>query len=141
MAQEFVTRREFNQSWFLSLLAAIALPLESQNSRATATSTRRVVIKQLLPGNPEGQNTLVEVVYPPGMGSPPHVHANGVMHLLFPAPLHRRLETSPNTFFILARRGGNRKERSTASRGMRARRNTHTYSRFILPRRVPVKRT
>ena len=47
----------------------------------------------------------------------------------------------PEHVFMLARRGENRKERSTASRGMRARRNMHTYSRFILHRRVPVKRT
>jgi len=37
------------------------------------------VIKQRLPGEPQRHLTLVEIVYPPGAGSPPHVHANGVM--------------------------------------------------------------
>ncbi|WP_426437529.1 cupin domain-containing protein [Bradyrhizobium genosp. P] len=37
------------------------------------------MIKQPLPGDPKRETTLVEVVYPPGTGSPVHAHANGVM--------------------------------------------------------------
>jgi quercetin dioxygenase-like cupin family protein len=44
-----------------------------------SASTRRDVIKQRLPGDPERDISLVEVSYPPGIGSPPHLHANGVM--------------------------------------------------------------
>jgi quercetin dioxygenase-like cupin family protein len=82
MTDTLVTRREFNQNSFLSLLATIAPLLGSQIIAGTATDSalsRRVVIKQSIQGNPERQLTLVEVVYPPGQGSRPHEHANGVM--------------------------------------------------------------
>jgi quercetin dioxygenase-like cupin family protein len=99
MAHEFVTRREFNHNSFLSLLAAIAFPLESQSVRAAATSSRRVVIKQLLPGSPERQITLVEVVYPPGMGSPPHVHANAVMAFVIAGSVASKVGDAPEQVF------------------------------------------
>ena len=46
---------------------------------AEGRATRRDVIEQALPGEPARDITLVEVTYPPGEGSPPHLHANGVM--------------------------------------------------------------
>jgi quercetin dioxygenase-like cupin family protein len=50
-----------------------------QPAKNAKQSTRREVIKQRLPGDPARGITLVEVVYPPGAGSPVHAHANGVM--------------------------------------------------------------
>jgi quercetin dioxygenase-like cupin family protein len=41
--------------------------------------TRREVIRQELPGEPLRDISLIEVTYPPATGSPPHLHANGVM--------------------------------------------------------------
>jgi quercetin dioxygenase-like cupin family protein len=97
-----VTRREFDQNSFLSLLSAIALPLESRSIAGTAAdsaSSRRVVIKQSLPGNPERQLTLVEVVYPPGQGSPPHLHANGVMAFVVSGSIASRVGDGPEQVF------------------------------------------
>lgn len=75
------TRRDLNRASVISLVAAVAAvcgvdATAQQNAKA---STRRQVIKQPLPGDPKREITLVEVVYPPGTGSPAHAHANGVM--------------------------------------------------------------
>src|SRR6266571_4584100 len=57
----FVTRREFNHASLASLLAAITLhwgPEAFAKTESSSTaSSRRVVIKQRLPGNPERQLT------------------------------------------------------------------------------------
>ena len=37
------------------------------------------MIRQELPGEPLRDISLIEVTYPPATGSPPHLHANGVM--------------------------------------------------------------
>jgi hypothetical protein len=63
-----VSRRSFNRTSLLSLLAAAAaLPFEEQGfagqGATQGSSTRRDVIKQRLPGEPQRQLTLVEVVY------------------------------------------------------------------------------
>jgi quercetin dioxygenase-like cupin family protein len=42
-------------------------------------NARRHVIRQELPGEPLRDISLIEVTYPPATGSPPHLHANGVM--------------------------------------------------------------
>ena len=52
--------------------AAAAQPLPERRA-----STRRDVIKQRLPGEPERDISLVEVNYPPGTGSPPHSRPAG----------------------------------------------------------------
>ena len=73
------TRRDFNQA---TLASALALVMSSAVARAQtrpANGGRREVIKQTLPGKGDAAITLVEVTYPPGKGSPPHLHANGVM--------------------------------------------------------------
>ena len=81
--QPTVTRRGFDYfslRWLI--LAAVAtLPgiAAAQPTPQRNASTRRDVIKQRLPGEPARDISLVEVTYPPGAGSPPHVHANGVM--------------------------------------------------------------
>jgi quercetin dioxygenase-like cupin family protein len=78
-----VTRRRFNSSSLHSLFVTVAgmLPgaAAAQPLPERSASTRRDVIRQTLPGEPERDLSLVEVNYPPGTGSPPHVHANGVM--------------------------------------------------------------
>jgi len=102
MTDTLVTRRDFSQNSLLSLLAAIALPLESQSLAGTASasaSSRRVVIKQPLPGNPERQLTLVEVVYPPGQGSPPHEHPNGVMAFVVSGSIASKVGNGPEQVF------------------------------------------
>jgi quercetin dioxygenase-like cupin family protein len=102
MTDALVTRRDFSQNSLLSLLAAIALPLESRSLAGAASasaSSRRVVIKQPLPGNPERQLTLVEVVYPPGQGSPPHEHPNGVMAFVVSGSIASKVGDGPEQVF------------------------------------------
>lgn len=76
-------RRTFNQGALVSALAALAArsiaPTSVQAAESAGASSRHEVIKQTLPGKPDRDLTLVEVTYPPGTGSPPHLHANGVM--------------------------------------------------------------
>jgi quercetin dioxygenase-like cupin family protein len=76
--EPIVTRRRFN-SFSLSSLSATVVATLPGAAAAQGASTRRDVIKQRLPGEPERDISLVEVSYPPGTGSPPHLHANGVM--------------------------------------------------------------
>ena len=78
-----ITRRRFNSASLVPLIMTAAATLPSaaaaQPEPAGGAPTRRDVIKQRLPSNPDRDISLVEVTYPPGAGSPPHVHANGVM--------------------------------------------------------------
>jgi quercetin dioxygenase-like cupin family protein len=79
-----VSRRRFNRGALIALLTAAAATsaggsASAQRPGASGASTRRDVIKQELPSEPLRVLSLVEVTYPPGAGSPPHVHANGVM--------------------------------------------------------------
>ena len=78
-----VTRRHFSHgSWISLLAAATSLPDGTADAQQQATShagTRRHVIRQELPGEPLRDISLIEVIYPPATGSPPHLHANGVM--------------------------------------------------------------
>jgi quercetin dioxygenase-like cupin family protein len=76
-------RRQFGRDAFVSCLAALVANTTSsavyaENKSAAAASSRREVMKQTLPGEPERELTLIEVTYPPGTGSPAHLHANGV---------------------------------------------------------------
>jgi len=66
---------------------------------SASASSRRVVIKQPLPGNPERQLTLVEVVYPPGQGSPPHEHPNGVMAFVVSGSIASKVGDGPEQVF------------------------------------------
>ena len=82
MIDPILSRRHFNQSSLISLLAAGAMLDSTAAAQQQATShaaTRRDVIKQGLPGEPLRDISLIEVTYPPAAGSPPHLHANGVM--------------------------------------------------------------
>jgi quercetin dioxygenase-like cupin family protein len=77
------SRRRFNRDVLLSALAAFAASpgpaAFGQTPASGGASMRREIIKQSLPGEPDKELTLVEVTYPAGAGSPPHLHANGVM--------------------------------------------------------------
>src|SRR5262249_16972160 len=81
MIDPILRRRHFNHSSLISLLAAAALPdcTAAAQQQATSHATRRDVIRHELPGEPLRDISLIEVTYPPATGSPPHLHANGVM--------------------------------------------------------------
>src|SRR5262249_17223954 len=64
-----------------------------------SAATRRDVIKQRLPGEPEREISLVEVSYPPGAGSPPHVHANGVMAFVVSGAVVSKVGDGPEQTF------------------------------------------
>ena len=82
MTEPILSRRHINHSALISLLAAAAMldAIAAAQQHATShAATRRDVIRQELPGEPLRDISLVEVTYPPGTGSPAHLHANGVM--------------------------------------------------------------
>lgn len=82
MAESILNRRNFNRTSLISLLTAVAMPHGTAAAQQRATShaaARRDVIRQELPGEPLRDISLIEVTYPPATGSPPHLHANGVM--------------------------------------------------------------
>jgi quercetin dioxygenase-like cupin family protein len=82
MTNSMVNRRHFNRATLASVLAATAATAVNDTTcaqQASVTPTRRDVVRQEIPGEPQRDLRLVEVTYPPGTGSPPHLHANGVM--------------------------------------------------------------
>jgi quercetin dioxygenase-like cupin family protein len=82
MTEHTVGRRELNRAAIISMLTAFAAMPEIRTATAAPrpdAPADRTVIKQQLPGEPQRDLILVEVTYPPGTGSPPHEHANGVM--------------------------------------------------------------
>jgi quercetin dioxygenase-like cupin family protein len=100
-ADRAVTRRHFNSASFLRLIVSVAatLPAATQSAPAGGVSTRRDVIKHRLPGEPEREITLVEVTYPPGTGSPPHLHANGVMAFVVSGTITSKVGDGPEQTF------------------------------------------
>ncbi|TWB87704.1 quercetin dioxygenase-like cupin family protein [Bradyrhizobium macuxiense] len=98
-----VTRRGFNTASPLPLILTVAATLPRAAVAATApeggASTRREVIKQRLPGEPQRDITLVEVTYPPGSGSPPHMHANGVMAFVVSGAIRSKVGDGPEQTF------------------------------------------
>jgi quercetin dioxygenase-like cupin family protein len=99
-----VSRRNFNQASLASLLAAAGAAsldgavLAEQPATATA-SKRRDVIKQDLPGEPARELMLIEITYPPGTGSPPHLHANGVMAFVLSGAIVSKVNDGPEQTF------------------------------------------
>jgi quercetin dioxygenase-like cupin family protein len=94
------SRRDFNCDALASALAALALgatgDLASAQTPATGAEVgRRQVIKQLLPGAPDRELILIEVTYPPGTASPPHLHANGVMAYVVSGAITSRVNDGP----------------------------------------------
>jgi quercetin dioxygenase-like cupin family protein len=97
-----VSRRNFNRASLVSLLAAVAMAsvdgTASAEQPATA-SKRRDVIKQDLPGEPARELILLEVTYPPGTGSPAHLHANGVMAFVISGAIVSKVNDGPEQTF------------------------------------------
>ena len=94
---EQIDRRNFNH---LSLASVLALLAASKGTASLAASegakpSRRDVIKQALPGEPPREMSLVEVTYPPGTGSPPHQHANGVMAFVVSGSIASKVGDAP----------------------------------------------
>jgi quercetin dioxygenase-like cupin family protein len=98
-----LTRRGFNCASLLPLAITVAAALPAgaaaQPAPAASASSRRPVIKQRLPGEPAREITLVEVTYPPGTGSPPHVHANGVIALVVSGTIASKVGDGPEQTF------------------------------------------
>ena len=104
MTETAANRRAFNRAAIISLLA-VAAPISrdeaasAQPRAAAGVSTRRDVIKQELPGEPPRDLLLVEVTYPPGAGSPPHLHANGVTAFVVSGAVASKVGDSPEQTF------------------------------------------
>jgi quercetin dioxygenase-like cupin family protein len=98
-----VTRRRFDYfslRW-LVLFALATLPgiAATQSAPEQGASSRRDVIKQRLPGEPARDITLAEVTYPPGTGSPPHLHAKGVMAFVVSGAIVSKVGDGPEQTF------------------------------------------
>jgi quercetin dioxygenase-like cupin family protein len=83
----------------MSVAANLPSPAGAQPSLARGGSTRRDVIRQRLPGEPARDITLVEVTYPAGTGSPPHMHANGVMAFVVSGTVASQVGDGPEQAF------------------------------------------
>jgi hypothetical protein len=73
MTKSMVNRGHFNHASLVSLLAAAAATALNDTTcaqQASVAPTRRDVIRQEIPGEPQRDLSLVEVTYPPGTGSP-----------------------------------------------------------------------
>ena len=100
MVEPTLSRRHFNRGSLISLLAAAAMPDGSVAAQQQATAaTRRDVIRQELPGEPLRDISLVEVTYPPATGSPPHLHANGVMAFVVSGTVTSKVGDGPEQMF------------------------------------------
>ena len=102
MKTNAMTRRAFAHCYLLPLLGAALTaptrPVAASGGSSTGPS-RRQVIKQRLPGDPPRDVTLVEVHYPPGTGSPVHVHANGVIGFLVSGSIISKVDDGPEQTF------------------------------------------
>src|SRR5262249_34567558 len=102
MTKSMVNRRHFNHASLVSLLAAAAATAPNDTAsaqRASVTATRRDVIRQEIPGEPQRDLSIVEVTYPPGTGSPPHLHANGVMAFVVSGTITSKVGDGPEQTF------------------------------------------
>ena len=99
MANHCLTRREFSCTFMVSLLSAFGSASAYKGAAQADSSSRRSVIRQRLPGNPERQMTLVEVVFPPGVGSAPHLHPNGVMAFVVSGSIASKVGDEPERVF------------------------------------------
>jgi quercetin dioxygenase-like cupin family protein len=101
--EPIIARRRFNSYSLHALFVTVAAMLPgataAQPLPERTASTRRAVIKQRLPGEPERDISLVEVSYPPGTGSPPHMHANGVMAFVVSGTIVSKVGDGPEQTF------------------------------------------
>ena len=104
MTSDEFSRRDFGWVSLASMVAAATLASTAKTASAQQTgnqsrSSRRIVIKQELPGEPQREMLLVEVTYPPGTGSPPHVHPNGVMAFVVAGAIASKVNNAPEQVF------------------------------------------
>jgi quercetin dioxygenase-like cupin family protein len=96
-------RRNFTRASFASLLALAAASVSgeplAQLETPRSASKRRVVIKQDLSGRPARELTLVEVTYPPGAGSPMHLHSHGVAAFVVAGAVISQVNDGPEQTF------------------------------------------
>ena len=96
MTDDFVRRREFNRGSIAVLLTALAPATAYGTVRGVG---KRIVIRQPLPGDPQREVTLVEIMYRPGAGSPPHVHDEGVMAFVVAGSVASKVGDGPEHLF------------------------------------------
>ncbi len=94
------SRRDFNRDAVATTLAAFAVSATGAQAVAQAPAaggdaSRRQVVRQLLQGTPEQELILIEVKYPPGTASPPHLHANGVMAFVVSGAIASQVNDGP----------------------------------------------
>jgi len=78
----------------------VTAPNDTISAQQTSVAaTRRDVIRQEIPGEPLRDLSLVEVTYPPGTGSPPHLHANGVMAFVVSGTITSKVDDGPEQTF------------------------------------------
>ena len=98
-----ISRRSFHRATLISLLTTAASSLDGMafaQQRATQeVATRRNVIQQALPGEPARDIILIEMTYPPGRGSQPHLHANGVMAFVVSGAIASKVGDGPERVF------------------------------------------
>lgn len=97
-------RRDFDRAALVALFGVVAASSGApsalaQNQPSGSSPTRRNVIKQELPGDPPREMLLLEVTYPPGTGSPPHLHANGVMAFVVAGTIASKVNDGPEQVF------------------------------------------
>jgi quercetin dioxygenase-like cupin family protein len=98
------SRRDFTCDAFTSALVAFAASATGSAALAQTPATgggssARQVIRQALPGEPERELILTEVMYPPGSVSAPHMHANGVMAFVVSGAITSRVNDTPEQTF------------------------------------------
>jgi quercetin dioxygenase-like cupin family protein len=101
MTESIISRRHFNQSSLISVLDAAAVHngAAAEEQATSHAPTRRDVITQELPGESRRDIILVQVTYPPATGSPPHLHANGVMAFVVSGTIVSKVGEGPEQTF------------------------------------------
>ena len=99
-----VSRRQFNRGSLIALVTPMAATsgggsASAQQTAGSGASSRRDVIKRELPGELPRVLSLVEVTYPPGAGSPAHLHANGVMAYVASGTIASKVGDEPEQTF------------------------------------------
>ena len=103
MIPNYPTRRDFHRASLFTLIGGMLATAHAEPNKAdfppSQASSRREIIKQMLPGDPQREITLVEVLYGPGTGSPPYLHANGVMAFVLSGSIASKVGEGPEQVF------------------------------------------